>query len=138
MAYITKFVGEKVVLSAVLTKDGLGISGLSPTLEIRRNSDGLYFDFSAMASPYWRSTGGLKTKALPESTWQVGYYSWTFDQGIYDVGPAEYTAIYRNDPPYPLLQVEIMSFSEGPNVPSCLVIRTTGTRTVVCGNVCPL
>lgn len=138
MSYITKFVGEKVMLSAVLTKDGSGISGLSPTLEIRRNSDGLYLDFSASASPYWRSTGGQKELVLTESSWQIGYYAWNFDQGLYDVGPAEYTVIYRNDPPYPLMQVEIMSFSEGPSVPSCPTIRTTGSRTVVCGNVCPL
>jgi hypothetical protein len=111
MSYIEKTVGESVVLALLLTKDGAPLSGLSPTLEIRRNADQLYFDFSASIAPYWIASGGQQLLNLPEAAWLPGYYTWNFNQGLYDSGKNDYTVIYRNDPPYPTTSVEIVSFT---------------------------
>jgi len=111
MSYIVKTVGERVVLGVLLTKSSIPISGESPTLEIRRNIDGYYFDFSAVSAPYWVTSGGTKEFILPETLWMPGFYSWLFDHGAYDVGEADYTAIYKNDVPYRLYANEVFAFT---------------------------
>jgi hypothetical protein len=111
MSYIEKTVGDSVVLGVVLTKNGAPLTGLAPTLELRRGSDDKYFDFAASVPPYWLSSGGAQTLVLPEVSWLPGYYRWTFDQGLYDSGQNEYTAIYRNGSPYSMLDIEIIAFS---------------------------
>jgi hypothetical protein len=111
MSYIDKTVGDSVVLGVVLTKNGAPLTGLLPTLELRRGSDDKYFDFSASMAPYWLSTGGSQTIVIPEVSWLPGYYRWTFDQGMYDAGPNEYTAIYRNVSPYSMMDIEIVNFA---------------------------
>lgn len=111
MSYIVKTIGEKVVLGVLLTKENVALTGLSPTLEIRRNVDGWYLDFAATSAPYWKTTGGQKELVLPEKTWLPGYYTWTFDHAVYDGVKNDYTAVYRNDAPYRLLELEVLSFN---------------------------
>jgi len=110
--YVSKNVNESVTLAVLVTKAGSGITGLTPTLELRRNSDGLYFDFGATTAPYWVASGGQQTMVLPESAWQDGYYGWVFDHEEYDQGNLdEYTAIYRNVGGYPFVEIEVVSFA---------------------------
>jgi hypothetical protein len=116
MAYITKTVGDKIILGILLTKDGIPLPGLTPTLELRRNADGKYFDFSAVAPPYWITVGGQLLLTLPEISWLNGFYSWDFDQGVYDTGKKDYTAIYRNPSPYAVTDIDVVSFDDVLNV----------------------
>lgn len=110
-SYIIKTIGERVVLGVLLTKQGVPITGEHPTIEIRRNADGFYLDFSASSAPYWKTNGGTKEKVLPERSWMPGFYSWHFDHGLYDGTKNDYTVIYRNPLPYRLYQNEIISFN---------------------------
>lgn len=116
MSYIIKTIGDKVTLSLLLTKKGAGVTGLSPTVEVRRNADDLYLDFSAVSPPYWVSTGGQREKILTEQSWLGGYYTWLFDQSVYEAGGAigEYTIIYRHDAPFKLLASEVIAFDDIP------------------------
>ena len=116
MSYILKSVGDSTVLGALLTKDGSPLSGLYPTLELRRNSDTLYLDFSALAPPFWVSSGGQQQLTLSEASWLPGYYFWTFDQLVYDNTKNDYTAIYRNSGLYTMTEIEIISFQESPKL----------------------
>lgn len=111
MSYIVKTIGEKVVLGVLLTKDSAPLSGLVPTVEIRRNSDGWYLDFSAVAPPFWKTVGGTREKVMPERSWCPGFYSYTFDQGYYDNIKDDYVVIYRNIAPYILYENEVISFN---------------------------
>lgn len=108
--YIVKKIGETVTLGLLLTKNGEGLTGLSPTVEIRRNVDGRYFDFAAVSTPYWKTSGGQKEKILPERVWLSGYYTWVFDHATYDNIENEDTVIYRNLSPYRLVEVELVAF----------------------------
>lgn len=112
MSYYVKKVGDAATLSILMTKSGSGLTGLSPTIEIRRMSDGFYLDFNATVAPYWKTSGGSKEKTLPERVWLPGYYTWVFDQSIYEDGGvvAEYTVIYRHGTPYRTLLTETWSF----------------------------
>lgn len=110
MSYITKTVGDKVVLGLLMTKDGAALTGLSPTLEIRRTSDDYYLDFGAVVPPFWVASGGTSEKVLAETTWLPGYYTWTFDQEFYENVKNDYTVIYRNSSPYPLIEIETLSY----------------------------
>lgn len=110
MAYITKVIGTKVALSAHITKRGVGVPGLTPTVEIRRNGDGLYFDFSAAVPPFWVVSGGQREMILPAIGWIDGLYQWEFDQSLYDTGVQEYTVLYRNGLPYQLELSETIGF----------------------------
>lgn len=110
MSYITKTVGEKTVLGLLMTKNGLPLTGLTPTLELRRNADGKYFDFSATVPPYWQTSIGQVQLVLPEMSWMGGFYAWEFDHALYDNAANEYTAIYRNTGTYPLTNIEIVSY----------------------------
>lgn len=108
---IIKSVNSKALLGILISVDGEPLSGLNPTIEIRRFSDGLYFDFSAIGQPYWVSSGGAKLKILPESTWQSGFYYWMFDHSIYDPDKIDdYIVFYRNPSPYRLIETEVLSF----------------------------
>jgi hypothetical protein len=110
MSYITKTVGEKTVLGLLMTKNGVPLTGLTPTIELRRNVDGKYFDFSATVPPYWETSIGQVQLVLPECSWLGGYYSWEFDHALYDNVANEYTAIYRNTGTYPLTNIEVVSY----------------------------
>lgn len=111
MSYIVKTIGEKVSLGVLLTQNGNPVSGESPTVEIRRNVDGWYLDFGAVAPPYWKTAGGQREKLLPEKSWATGFYTWTFDHSVYDNTKNDYTIIYRNVAPFRLYEIEIVSFN---------------------------
>ena len=112
MSYIVKNVNSSVTLGVLIKDGGVGIPGLSPTVEIRRISDSKYFDFSAASEPYWVSSGGQRQKVLPTVSWQDGLYQWEFDQNVYDHNALEeYEILYRNDPPYKTIATEVMSFT---------------------------
>jgi hypothetical protein len=109
--YISKGVGDKVTLGVLVVKNGVGMSGLIPTLELRRNSDGAYFNFAAVAAPWWVTSGGQRELVLAESSWQDGYYTWEFDQSLYDPDAVrEYTAFYRSLAPNAFIENEVVSF----------------------------
>ena len=112
MSYIVKNVNSSVTLGILIRDAGAGVPGLSPTAEIRRISDSKYFDFSAIAPPFWKTTGGQKLKTLLPAPWQDGLYQWQWDQGLYDHDAVEeYEVVYRNDPPYPTVATEVMAFA---------------------------
>jgi len=106
-------VGDSVVLGIHLVEDGSGVLGQTPTLEIRRLSDGRYFDFAAVAAPYWKTTGGSKEKTLVAKTWLPGLYSHTWAQGTADPDARRtYAMIFRNTDPNYLAEVsEFHSFT---------------------------
>jgi len=136
-AYITKFTGESATLGTVITANGIPVSGESPTLEIRRTSDDLYFDFSAVSAPFWVSSGGVKEGLLVEASYQQGFYTYIFDHATYGDDEHEFRVLYRNSAPYPLLIVEVMSFSDGPEGPANPWINITGDHTLEYDNVIP-
>ena len=106
---IYSVVNDKVVLGLHLVEDGASVIGQSPTVELRRLRDGRYFDFAAVAAPFWKTTGGSKEQSLAAKSYLPGLYTHTWDQSIYDPDAREqYVAIYRNtDPDY---LVEIVEF----------------------------
>ena len=106
-------VNDPVVLGLHLTEDGVGISGQTPTVEIRRLRDGKYFDFDAVADPFWKTTGGSKEKELVPRPWLTGLYTYTWDQGDYDPDAREtYAMIYRNPgPDFAVEESEFHSFT---------------------------
>lgn len=112
-ATVYSVVGDSVVLGLHLTEDGAGVTGQTPTLEIRRLRDGRYLDFSAVASPYWKTTGGTKEKVLLPKSYLPGLYTFTFNQDTYDPGAREtYVAIYRNTTPdYEVEETEFHAFT---------------------------
>ena len=135
--YITKFTGESATLGVVITSGGTPISSESPTIEIRRTFDDLYFNFAAVSAPYWVSAGGVREGSLTEEAYQQGFYTYVFDHALYGDDKTEFRVIYRNPDPYSLLLVEIMSFSDGPEGPSNPWINITGEHTIENDNVIP-
>jgi len=112
VSYIEKVVNSSVTLGILMTKSGQGLTGLSPTIEIRRHSDDHYLDFSAGVAPFWVTTGGQRELTLPEQPWLGGWYTWAFDHATYDPDAQEdYSVIYRNTVPYRTLLTEILSFT---------------------------
>lgn len=113
MSYIVQNVNSSVTVGILIRDGGVGIPGLFPTAEIRRIRDSKYFDFSAVAPPYWVSSGGQKQKVLPPVSWQDGLYQWEFDQNVYDHNALEeYEMLYRNDAPYRTVATEVMAFTK--------------------------
>ena len=110
---IYSVVNDRVVLGLHLTKDGVSIEGQTPTVEIRRLTDGRYLNFAAVAPPYWITTGGTREKTLLPKSYLGGLYTFTFDQQVYDPGSrATYVAIYRNtDPLYLVEETEFYAFT---------------------------
>ena len=110
---VQRLAGDTVELGVHLTKDGSGVTGQTPTVELRRPRDGRYFNWAATVAPYWVTTGGLREFVLPEKSWLPGFYSRKWDQKLYDGGVKEdYVAIYRNtDPEYPVEEMENLQFN---------------------------
>jgi hypothetical protein len=102
-------VGDTVPLGVQLVEDGTGVTGLSPTVELRRLSDEAYFDWTGLS---WVTVGGTRETVLVEKTWLPGLYLLPWDQQTYDGGNEErYVAIYRNTvAPYEFNIVEIYHF----------------------------
>lgn len=120
--HIAKFVNDSVTFAVLVTRSGEGLAGLSPTLEIRRGSDGLYFDFDATEEPFWVAAGGRREGTLDVSPWQDGYYGFVFDHAEFDEGNAdEYTAIYRNHGDYAFTEIEIATFADNPMLDVTLI-----------------
>ena len=112
---IIRAMGVVHPLELMVTSEGSGISGLSPTLEIRKPSDGTYFDFSAVAAPYWVSSGGAQTMVLPEVSYLPGMYRYEFDSSVPDYGivtGTELMFIAKNGGGYPLVLVESVIFED--------------------------
>ncbi len=85
----------------------LGITGESPTIEVRRISDGLYLDHDAVADPYWVSSGGTKDQIMTESTEVDGLYFYHFDPVAVDsAGKEQYNFVIRNSGDHSLLKIE--------------------------------
>jgi len=107
---LLKFVNDTVTLGVMMTRKGVPVTGESPTVEIRRNADGRYWDWVTLA---WSTApAGTKEAALTERTWQGGFYTKTWDQGAADLDAQnDYTVIYRNTSvPYIFTSVEVLSF----------------------------
>jgi hypothetical protein len=110
---INAAVGDTITLGVHLTNGASGVLGQTPTAEIRRESDGWYFDFDAVSAPFWKTTGGSKEKALTERTWAPGFSSHQWDQSLYENAIQKYVVVYRNANPYPLLDIEEWVFKPG-------------------------
>src|SRR5882724_1000982 len=99
-------VGSSYPLQLLITANGTGITGQTPTVTLQRLSD----------SFYWTGTGFTSTfTEVPltevDSVNQPGLYSVTFNQGI-DNNPNAYTAYYNNSNIYyPGSAVEEIVFS---------------------------
>ncbi len=50
---IVRKIGEDHIVQLLITKDGTGIGGQEPTIEVRRMSDGKFLNHAASDSPYW-------------------------------------------------------------------------------------
>ena len=105
-------IGSTVPLSLHLLYRGRPVTGESPTVELRRLSDGLYFDFSAAQAPFWIDSGGMREGQLAEVVWLPGLYLRQWDHSFYDNGtPGLYAAIYRNPDPRFVERVEYVEFT---------------------------
>lgn len=113
MLNVYRTIGDTVMLGVMLTESDAPLIGLSPTVEVRRQSDDLYLDFSASSTPYWASSGGQREQTLTEQSWLPGYYIWSFNQALYEAGgkKEDYNVVYRNPLPYRLLEVEVVTFA---------------------------
>jgi hypothetical protein len=111
-ATINKVVNDTITLALMLTRKGVPVTGQSPTVELRRNQDGRYFDWAAVGAPYWKTIGGSKETLLVERPWLGGYYTKTWNQETYDPDvEGDYTAIYRNTAaPNIVTTVELFAF----------------------------
>ncbi len=111
-ATISNIVNGVADVSLRMEEDNSGVTGQLPTLEIRRISDGRYFDWDAVSAPYWKTSGGVKETRLIERTWLPGLYTKSWDQSIYDPNSVQtYAMIARNAVQgYELEVVEYHSF----------------------------
>lgn len=115
MQTIVREIDQAHTLQLLITKDGLGIAGQTPTVEIWRLSDGLYLDHDAVATPYWLATGGTKTKVLTESTDTLGLYSIVFDPtAVNSSGKDQYNFIVKNTGTYELKDIEHIIYERIP------------------------
>ena len=113
MEYINKNTNDTVSITLLATEEQVGVAGLTPTIEIRRQSDSAYLNFNATTAPYWVQAGGQPLQTLTEATYQAGVYTWQFDHAILDTDAQdEYMVIYRNTGAYTLLALEMMSFTK--------------------------
>jgi len=76
---IVRHLGKVHPVEVTVKNAGSPVSGLTPTLEIRRMSDEKYFDFGAVAAPWFIDSGGTKQLTLSESTNVPGLYRYEFD-----------------------------------------------------------
>jgi len=115
-----KFVNDTVTLGVMMTRRGTPVTGETPTVEMRRMSDGRYWDWNTLV--WSTSPTGTKEATLVEKTWLGGFYTKTWDHGTTDPdAQGEYTAIYRNvGAPNDFTSIEIFYFrfdwSEGAGV----------------------
>ncbi len=109
---ITNVVNGKANIALRMVEDGSGVAGMSPTVEIRRLSDGKYFDWDASAAPFWKTSGGSRETRLLERSWLAGLYTKTWDQSLFDPDSIQtYATIARNTAPgYEIELVEYHSF----------------------------
>jgi len=115
MQTIIREIDQAHTMQLLMTKDGLGITGQTPTVEIRRLSDGLYLDHDAVTTPYWVSSGGTKEKALTESTDTDGLYYIVFDPtAVNSSGKDQYNFIVRNTGTYALEDIEHIIYERIP------------------------
>lgn len=108
---VYKIIGESVELGIhMVDGDGNGLTGQSPTVEIRRLRDGHYLNFD---TGNWATSGGTKERVLTAKSWLPSYYSWVFDHSVYEpTSPKEvYAVIYRNTGIYVVEGIEFYAFT---------------------------
>ena len=94
---ILNVVNEKVYITIKLEEDSVGLPGMSPMLELRRLSDGNYFDWTPGATSFWKTSGGTQTIAMLHKTWRPGLYVRSWDQSLYNPDAVEtYVACVTN------------------------------------------
>lgn len=105
---IVRHVGEDHIVQLLVTKDGVGISGLSPTIEIRRLSDGKYLNHNTSVAPFWTTVGGSKTLPMTEVSWAAGLYKYKFRPTLVDSAKVDdFDFIVINEhPEYAVYKVE--------------------------------
>jgi hypothetical protein len=103
--------GKSTPLALHVQKYEQGISGLTPTLEIRDTSTGRYFDFNSDGTtPYWINSGGLREKPLQEVSWLQGMYQYIWDTELLNLqDDSVYAIIFKcTDVNYPINRVEFL------------------------------
>ena len=94
---ILNVVNEKVYITIKLEEDSVGLPGMSPMLELRRLSDGNYFDWTPGATTFWKTSGGTQAIAMLHKVWRPGLYVRAWDQSLYDPDAVEtYVACVTN------------------------------------------
>jgi len=108
-----KNIGESSHLGVLIVKEGVGIVGEAPTIEIRRSRDNAYLDFSATADPFFVSSGGQQKLPLAPSASQDGLYEYQFNpQDANEELTENYTVLYENvSTEYPILDFETLNYS---------------------------
>jgi hypothetical protein len=96
----------EVVLSLTVSKNG-GVAGLSPTVSVRRVSDGFYLDFGTSTFQ-----AGFVDEPMVEvdATNIPGVYEVVWDSSQEVTAPGEYVATYVNTGSAQLTQSENISF----------------------------
>jgi len=91
MSVIAYPLGEVVELELLYKRDGLGVTGLAPQVELRRTDDNYYFDFNDNTF----KSSGWTTKSVSLSDIGSGWYQRTWDSSALGGSPtvivAEYT-----------------------------------------------
>ena len=108
---VHRVVGDTITMGVMLTRRGIPVTGETISVELRRLSDGRYFDWTTLV--WSTSPTGDKEDNLTEKTWLPGFYTKSWDHSVYDPDNiADYTAIYRNAvAPNQFTVVEIYSFN---------------------------
>jgi len=100
-------IGQEIPLELRLVKDGLGLSGLAPTVELRRYPDYFYWDWN---TAQFVDTGGIKELTLGEVVGDDGLYQEMFDHSTVNA-EGLIKAIYRLvHPLYPVFASEFHNF----------------------------
>jgi hypothetical protein len=116
--------GTPYPVQLLMTKNGNGIGGQTPTIEVRKMSDGKYLDFSAVMPPYFVSTGGQQTEVMTPAPWLSSLYQYMFvpaNVGI--TGIEQFTFVVRNVGVYPVLETECVIYDTiSPTIEQILTI----------------
>ena len=113
MQTITRQLGSGHNLQLLMTKNGTGIAGQTPLVEVRRLSDNKYLDHSALVVPFWVTSGGVRQIVMPPVPWLSGAYSFFFNPlavgiSVYEV----FDFIVTNTGTYALTDIEHVIYEE--------------------------
>lgn len=102
------YLKEKFYCSLHLRKNGSSVTGMSPLVNIMRNSDGLYLK---------PSTGNwnIAPDDIPLDETATGIYQYVIDMALFNNNPETYTLIYKYTNDGVLLQESELVYYERKN-----------------------